>query len=142
MANSTIIRALAAGALLLATSVAAAPSQAASTVYFKSPSGNIYCYMAADDGVRCDAMVHTWADPVVPSCEWEIGDSLYVGSSGRAQWTCHGDTLFGSTNRVLKYGKQLKVGAYQCTSKTVGVRCVNRYTGHGFLISRSRHDRF
>lgn len=140
--NPAGLRILAAGALVAAAvTLPTAPAQAA-TVYFKSPSGNIYCYMDSTYGVRCDAMTHTWARPYYPSCDLEWGDSLYVGPSGRAGWTCHGDTLYGSTNRVLKYGQKARVGRYQCTSKSTGVRCVNTYNGHGFVISKSRHDRF
>lgn len=125
---------------LAALTLSVAPASATS-YFFESPSGNIGCYLDSSYGARCDVRVHTWAQPALAGCNLDWGDSLYVGRSGKAKWTCHGDTTFGGGG-VLDYGYQVRAGRYQCTSKTSGMRCVNTRTGHGFLISKSKHVRF
>lgn len=36
---------------------------------------------------------------------------------------------------TLPNGKAMRAGAVACTSEDFGITCVNRETGHGFLIS-------
>ncbi len=130
-----------AAVLLVSLSAAPASAQTRHLVWFSSPSGNIGCWMGTD-AVRCDVRVHTWKRPARPAgCRLDWGDSLILGRVGKAQWMCHGDTVLSSP-RVLKYGDRSVVGRFVCSSKTTGMRCVNTRNGHGFLISRSKHQRF
>lgn len=109
--------------------------------WFGSPSGNVSC-MIYGGVARCDLRTHTYSAPARPPyCDLEYGDSISVGTRGKAYFTCHGDTLFGSST-VLRYGQTTRVGSLQCTSLTTGMSCVNLRTGHGFLISKSKHTRY
>ena len=59
----------------------AAPA-GASAASFRSPSGNISCYIVAD-GVRCDIVRRDWEPPPKPaSCEFDYGHGLM--SAGKA----------------------------------------------------------
>ena len=134
-----LILTLALGLLSLAGSSSAS---AASTKLFHSPSGNIACAIGGNFGARCDIGRRDWtARPKPASCKLDWGNGLEVGPKGRGRYTCAGDTLLGS-GTTLQYGHAVKRGRYRCVSYTVGVRCVNRRTGHGFKISRQRAKRF
>lgn len=132
--------------LALVTMLSVGPTNPASAAtrsvsWFVSPSGNIGC-MLYGGVARCDLRTHTYRTPKRPYyCDLEYGDSISVGSRGKAYYTCHGDTVFG-TSTVLKYGQTTRVGRLQCTSLTSGMSCVNLRTGHGFLISKSKHTRY
>jgi hypothetical protein len=41
--------------------------------------------------------------------------------------------------RVLPWGRYYDAGPYRCTSRRVGMICVNRRNGHGFHLSLTRH---
>jgi hypothetical protein len=103
---------------------------------FLSPSGNIGCVIAG--GVaRCDIAHRTWSPPARPaSCSTEVdyGQGLEVGS-GRASVVCAGDTAMIPGSPRLSYGTASLVEGFLCLSRTSGMRCTNRSTGHGFFIS-------
>jgi hypothetical protein len=104
---------------------------------FESPSHNIGCVMT-EQGARCDIRHHSWPLPKRPkSCEFDYGGSLFVGVKGRGEYGCVSDSAMGA-GPVLPYGESLRKGRFVCTSEEVGVRCVNRRNGHGFLLSRQR----
>jgi len=110
-------------------------------VAFSSPSGNIDCWLDDDSGwapVRCDTGSHTWTAP--PSgrprdCTGDYGSTLGIGPHG-GLFGCASDAIGPSA--VLAYGKGIEVGKVRCLSSTEGMRCVDRSTGHGFLVSRDR----
>jgi len=111
---------------------------------FSSPSGNIACYLQPN-AVRCDIAQATWDPTTVPdrpaSCEGVWGDSLEITGTGRAEFVCHGDTVFG-TGPVLDYGRALRVGDVTCTSRQTGVECRVGASDHGFSMSRTAYQFF
>jgi hypothetical protein len=138
-----VVGGLTALGLLGATPIVAlgAPT-AARSAFFRSPSGNIGCAMDRSFGARCDIAKRNWRTPPKPrSCDLDFGQGVAVGSHGRAHFVCAGDTALGA-RRILAYGHARRVGRYSCTSKRVGMRCVNRRSGHGFFLSRQRFRLF
>ncbi len=133
--RACLLGAAIAGVLL----VGAAPAGAAA--YFHSPSGNIGCGLAGS-GARCDIRSHTWHATRKPrNCRTDWGFGLTVGRHGKGGFFCAGDTVLG-LGRSLPYGRSLTRGLFTCTSRTDGVRCINRRTRHGFKLSRARAIRF
>jgi hypothetical protein len=127
-------------ALLLALALAIFTIPASGATAFKgleSPSRNIGCVMY-ETGARCDIQHHAWPLPKAPrSCEFDYGGSVWVGLHGRGEYGCVSDSAFRA-GPVLPYGESLRKGRFTCISEEVGMRCVNRRNGHGFLLSRQR----
>ena len=122
--------------------LACAPSASASLAGFRSPSGNIGCYVSGQ-GARCDIRNKDWQAPPKPaSCELDWGFGLAVDRHGRADYVCAGDTAIDPSNPVLRYGDRITRGRFRCKSKQSGMRCVNRRNGHGFKISKQRAQLF
>jgi hypothetical protein len=71
------------------------------------------------------------------SCEFDYGGSVFIGDRGRGEYGCVSDSAMDA-GPVLPYGAKLRKGRFVCTSEEIGVRCVNRRSGHGFLLSRQR----
>jgi hypothetical protein len=118
----------------IAALVVAAPAPAA-VVMFETPSRNIGCAVAKF-GARCDIREHAWKPPPKPdSCHLDWGFGLAVDRTGFGHWVCAGDTVLGA-KRVLGYGKSIRRGRFECTSRRNGVRCVNQRNSHGFKLSR------
>jgi len=123
----------AAGVAMLAF---AGSANASSFVQFHTPSGNINCGMG-HGFVRCDTTEHSWTVPPKPAtCEFDWGGSIGVGREGPAEFLCVSDAVGGPDSPVLGYGERISKNRFRCTSKTKGVRCVNRKSGHGFFTSR------
>lgn len=115
----------------------ALPASASAYIGFHSPSGNIGCVMDRS-GVRCDIRDHDWPTPPKPkSCELDYGGGVFVGKHKRAGFICAGDTTLG-IGKALPYGQSKHLGRFRCTSLESGMRCKNRRSGHGFLLSRER----
>jgi hypothetical protein len=124
---------LVAAALMLA----AGASNAMAFKGFESPSHNIGCILT-EQGARCDIGRHSWPLPKRPkSCEFDYGGSLFIGVKGRGEYGCVSDSAMGA-GPVLPYGESIRKGRFVCTSEEIGVRCVNRRNGLGFLLSRQR----
>jgi hypothetical protein len=122
-----------AGALLAPAVAQAGP--------FQSPSGNIGCYISRD-GARCDIREKSWTAPPKPkNCELDWGSGAAVGEKGRAGIVCAGDTTLSQGHR-LAYGKSVSKGSFRCVSRMSGMRCVNRKSGHGFVLSRESYKLF
>ena len=137
-------------ALLLACVVLALlPASAAAFQLriFHTPGGNIGCAMifgkeARGGEARCDIAEHTWPTPPTPkSCELDYGQGLAVGPHRKAGYVCAGDTVLHQ-GKVLAVGHVAKLGPYKCKVLPGAVRCVNRDSGHGFVLSRSVATRF
>jgi hypothetical protein len=128
---------LALASICALAALATAASGAGASKGFESPSGNIGCVMYAQ-GARCDILHHSWPLPKRPkSCEFDYGGSLWIGQHGRGENGCVSDSAFGA-GPVLPYGESLRKGRFVCASEEIGVRCINRRNGHGFLLSRQR----
>jgi hypothetical protein len=125
---------LAAAAALALT---AGASQAVAYKGFETPSHNIGCILT-EQGARCDIRAHSWPTPRAPkSCEFDYGGSVFIGRQGRGEYGCVSDSAMGA-GPVLDYGERIRKGRFVCASEEIGVRCVNRRNGHGFLLSRQR----
>jgi hypothetical protein len=128
---------------LLVTSVVAlalavfVPSASARVKFFQSPSGNIGCVIGGGIA-RCDIQAHSWTAPPKPSSciDLDYGNGVEVVGGHPGEYTCAGDTVFSPSAQVLQYGDKITKNRFTCTSKTSGMRCANRNSGHGFFISR------
>ncbi len=119
----------------------AAPSGDTGPQQFQMPSGNIGCYVSAEDGARCDILEKSWSPPPKPSsCEFDWGNSLGVDSR-RAQFYCYSDSVMGASS-TLAYGKTSRRGNFECNSAESGVTCRHRPSGHGFFLSRGSYRLF
>ena len=119
-----------------------ASSPAATLRFFHSPSRNIDC-LVTSDYARCDIQRFTFTPPRKPAgCGEDWGFSLSVKrTSRRGAFACVGDTIREPSAPTLAYGRSVSVGGMRCTSRTDGVRCVNRRR-HGFLVARARFRLF
>ena len=124
-----IVAALALGIAVPAASGAPAP--------FRTPSGNIHCYLGNGSGgtVQCWVMSR--------ACRGEYGTFAYswaMSGRQRPMRFCPGDLVRGT--RVLGYGRSVSVGQMTCRSQQRGLTCTNRRTGRGFFLSRERQRIF
>jgi hypothetical protein len=102
---------------------------------FLTPSRNIGCDLRADM-VRCDIGRKDWAPPAKPAdCGLDWGNGVYVEKTGRANFTCAGDSLLGGTTVLLPYGQAVRAGAFVCDSELAALHCQNEKTGHGFTLA-------
>jgi len=130
---------------------------------FTSPSGGIWCGLAADyalchipfDGFK--GKVPT-TKQICPKEELDV-TGVHVTRQG-SRWFCSGDpstmpvkgspqvswqkgTGFpfvkyqGQTMATLPYGQALRHGTYLCRSERTGVTCANLKTGRGFRVARA-----
>lgn len=110
--------------------------------FFKSPTGNISCYMDRSSGVRCDIRKKSWTAPPQPtSCEVDWGFGLTV-NEGRGKFVCAGDTVINSAAPTLEYGAKSVRGSFSCSSFETAMICTNSSTGHGFKLSKTSNSRF
>lgn len=128
------------------------PPPASDTGFFKTPSGNIVCYMSgpgADPGlVECGIV--SGLDPPPPARECTDGgpvsDRVILFATGRTRVPrCAGDIgpFQGLTvgADVLEYGQTREAPGVSCMSATEGLTCRNG-AGHGFFLSRGSWRRF
>lgn len=130
-------------AFVFALALLAAPAANGAVVSFRSPSSNIGCVGTTSDvvEVRCDIRQRTWRPPPrPPGCELDFGQGIALGAKGRPAFVCAGDTAL-NRDRVLAYGRQVRIASITCTSRRTGMTCTNR-AGHGFLLSTQRYRLF
>jgi hypothetical protein len=129
-------RALLITAVMTAALVIVPSASAGRIKFFQSPSGNIGCVVGAGLA-RCDIQERSWTAPPKPaSCLDDYGNGVEVIGGHPGEYTCAGDSVFTPNARVLQYGDKITKNRFTCTSKTTGMRCANRNSGHGFFISR------
>jgi hypothetical protein len=132
---------------LIATATAAAiiafPATASAGVgpTFKSPSGNIACWVA-DDMAGCQVIDHTYASwpggcssPAIAEFTLVQGKAVDLhcgGNPGNPPATWPADTL--------DYGKTYSVGVMSCDSETSGVTCTDTSTGRFFRVSQESYQ--
>jgi hypothetical protein len=123
--------------LLCALLTLALVGSAQAATGFRSPSGNIGCFIGKHF-VRCDIRERTWSPPPKPrSCELDFGQGVAVGTRDhKASWVCAGDTALNA-GRALPYGESIRRGDLRCQSRRSGMRCRNVRTQHGFALSRA-----
>jgi hypothetical protein len=145
----TILAVAACASLLVTATAPAATTQA----HFKSPSGNINCYLLSGDGGAADCMVRTAVWPNTPkkpaSCtlDWAPNEVQLVRSRVSVGG-CRGDVgpLCYTGNghcTTLGYGHAITIGSIRCSSSTSGITC-RRTTGSrpGFRVARERYVRY
>ena len=139
--------------LLLLTALLALPAVASAnkSIYFTSPSDNIFCLgdsrleYGKDGwwGVTCE--IRDYRENIQPpqkhpsaeECPLDWGGSFSLEPTGRTVVDCRGDTDSIENSPKLAYGKTVYGKGWQCTSRQDGVLCKNR-SGHGFHINRIR----
>lgn len=137
-------------AVIVCTGLIATVSAAATTqLHFKSPSGNINCYLFATQGGVADCIVKTATWPKLPkkpaSCtlDWAPTEVQLV-KSHVSLGGCRGDVgprcyAGGDRCSVLAYGHSVTLGGVRCSSSTSGITC-RRTAGSrpGFRVARER----
>ena len=122
---------------------------------FRSPSGNIRCFVVPGAGsssygrtpalLLCDLAHADYAARLQTRClgpsgggvDWH-GFTLTANRQGSIN--CTGGVLYNPTTQkpsyvTLPYVKSWRRGAFICTSRVTGVTCRSR-TGHGVFVSR------
>lgn len=117
---------------------------------FRTPDGNIGCYMgyeeyASTDTVRCDIRDRDWeftADMRPSDCpkEYDWGQGIEI-FGGRARIVCATDTALGSVN-VLNRGQEIEFGSLVCEGLGKAIRCEDNDTDHGFFLGPTRYEMF
>ena len=126
---------------------------AATSGYFKTPSGNIVCYHSPGPADLPRAFlgcgIKSGLKPAPPRRPCQdgdyAGDRVTLEATGRVRVpSCAGDAgaLVGERRaRVLAYGTTWSGGGLRCTSAATGLTCRNK-SGHGFFLSRERWRAF
>jgi hypothetical protein len=136
-------------ALVTPASGASGAAPARAQLHFKSPSGNINCFLFSTQGGVADCFVRTATWPSIPrkptSCtlDWAPTEVQLVRSHVTLG-ACRGDvgprcSSGGDRCMVLAYGHSVTIGSVRCASSTGGISC-RRTSGSrpGFLLARER----
>ena len=115
-------------ALALVAVLAGAASAEAKIRFFRTPSHNIVCVYSSKGGpgpfLRCDVL--------------SLND---VGFTLRRRFRAKRRHVTDSANdprsKTLPYGTSRRFGPFTCTSRTTGLTCRARRSGHGFFLSRA-----
>lgn len=108
---------------------------------FRSPSGNIGCYVDSK-GARCDIEDRDFQVPSKPaSCPLVWGQGVEVDTGRVAAFVCASDSTLND-GTVLAYGTSIQVGDFECDSEQTGMSCRNTKTAHGFTLSKAAADLF
>ena len=130
---------------LLCALAAAAPASAETLPGFRSPSGNIRCFVTGGPTLLCELRRASYAAALQRRCitradvDWH---GFQLGRRGSGAVTCTGGILYDPdsqhpSTRVLPYGRVWKSGPFTCSSHRIGVTCTTR-NGHGLFVSRER----
>lgn len=119
-----------------AAALALPGSAGAQEISFRTPSGNIHCYMGSGRSVQCWVLSARCRGDggAVYAYAWAIRDN------GRASRFCPGDFVRGA--RVLSYGRFIRYGGTRCVSRESGLTCTRTATGRGFFLSRQGQRTF
>jgi hypothetical protein len=111
---------------------------------FQSPTGGIRCQFIAPENtrasLRCDVNTDNRLPPRPKGCKGDWGWNFRMSARGAAQQECVFDS-FDSSGSTLRYGATYGERGIACTSRPVGMRCLNA-DGHGFELSRERQRTF
>jgi hypothetical protein len=124
--------------VLVFPSVAAAWSE----YYFRTPSGNIQCSFIHTDNAdeKIDCLVASTAKGKYGyPLEYEV-DSWRTVQVWRTN-----QGVMGEPVHVLQYGQTLVRGfrgTFTCASQFSGLTCRNRFSHHGFFLSRDKRSTF
>src|SRR5205807_7423353 len=127
--------------LALSASVLVAAGQASALTPLpgiRSPSGNIRCFVVPGrpSVLRCEIARSNYAAKLQARCMAPHGSGVdwhgfELTATGKGAVTCSGGILYnpGTQRPVylrLAYGKTWRQREFTCTSRTVGLTCVNR----------------
>ncbi|MGE3138114.1 MAG: DUF6636 domain-containing protein [Thermoleophilia bacterium] len=127
---------VATASVVVAVLAFAGQGSAASTSSFRSPSGNIHCFLTSDTTVQCWVLSATCRGYGGATYAW----SWAMDNTRRPSRFCPGDLVRGT--RVLPYGRSITKGGNKCVSRKSGVTCTRLTTGRGFFLSRERQRIF
>jgi hypothetical protein len=112
---------------------------------FRSPSGNIRCYLGPSVTLRCSIGEASYARQLQARCLRPDGSGVdwhgfELRRTGAGTVTCSGGILYNpGTQRpsyqLLPYGATWRRGGFSCTSRTAGITCRSA-SGHGLFIAR------
>jgi hypothetical protein len=135
--------ALIATSIVAATIAFAATASAGVAPTFKSPSGNIACWVA-DDDAGCQVLDHTYASwpggcssPAIANFSLGQGKPVELHCDSTIPGIKYPATYGAPT---LDYGKTYSVGVMSCDSEPAGVTCTDGSTGHFFRVSRESYE--
>ena len=135
--------ALIATSIVAATIAFAATASAGVAPTFKSPSGNIACWVADDDAV-CQVLDHTYAS-WPGGCSSPAIANFSLGQGKPVELHCDSTipgikypATYGA--QTLDYGKTYSIGVMSCDSEPTGVTCTDGCTGHFFRVSRESYE--
>ena len=119
--------------LVVAALAALATPALAKSKSFQTPSHNIYCLYLSSQGpgpwIRCDVL--------------SLNDTGFTVDRRHKGKRIHiTDSVVNRGAQVVRYGKSLSVGPFTCTSRSSGLTCKSRSSGHGFTLSKQRQRRF
>jgi hypothetical protein len=128
---------------------AAGKIDTAAKAQFTSPTGNIFCSIAASGGVPAGCELRDGRiTPPAGTCDTGGGGAKDVG---RIEWSgdspklvCNSDTMIQPGVPVLPYGSiaQVQGSPFQCLSETIGMTCVNTSGKKGFFMAKSAYTLF
>ena len=107
---------------------------------FVTPSGNIYCAIAARGPKGCEIAEGGVKDKSV--CPGNpVSDTVgrIEFQRGRAVPVCNTDTIRQPGAKVLPYGVATKVGKFACISERQGVTCINVTRPEGFFLHKGEY---
>ena len=118
-------------ALALVAVLVAAASAEAKVSHFRTPSHNIVCLYSSSGGpgpyLRCDVL--------------SLNDTGFtLRRRYRAKRRHVTDSVSDPRSRAIPYGTSRRFGPFTCTSRTTGLTCRSRPSGHGFFLSRRRQS--
>jgi hypothetical protein len=138
---------LAATAIAAVAAVSVGSASAATQLHFKTPSGNINCFLFSAQGGTADCMVRKASWPSVPrkpaSCDLDWAPyEVELVKSRVTLGGCRGDIgplCYAGNDHcsVLAYGRSVTIGGITCSSATSGLTC-RRAIGDraGFRVAR------
>ena len=128
--------------------VAAGKVDTGGKAQFTSPTGNIFCSIAAGDVPRGCEVRDGRATPPPGTCDGVGGGAKDVGriewEGGTPKPVCNSDTMFQPGAQVLQYGSVAQVpgSPFQCVSETLGMTCVNTDSKKGFFLAKGAYSLF
>lgn len=111
---------------------------------FKTPSGNIECYVGTGEGpsdISC--AIHDRSGPAAKpkpaNCRAPWGHGFEMRATGPVLMTCGGPGAKNTAPGVslAPYGERADFDGIVCTSERTGFECRNQ-DGHGFFLSRRK----
>jgi hypothetical protein len=106
---------------------------------FQSPSGNIRCTMYTSteghSNAICRVAKHDWTATQPANCHLDWGNRVDLEEGSPARFGCYGQEMPAATY-TLEYGQINTLGSISCASDTAGIMCIDKSSGHDFLVSR------